>query len=405
MAKAVSTSPALDVEAAVRDRYSAGAKAREEALCCPVPYNPTLLEVIPQEVIERDYGCGDPTRHLRAGETVLDLGSGTGKACFMASQVVGTTGRVIGVDVNDEMLEVARRYAPEVARKIGFSNVEFRKGRIQDLRLDLERLDAYLKERPIRAGGDLPRLEAEMARVSAEFPLIPDDSVDVVVSNCVLNLVKPDEKEKLFREIFRVLRKGGRAVISDIVSDEDFPPHLQQDPELWSGCISGALREDRFLRAFEEAGFYGVTLLERTEAPWRTVEGIELRSFTLAAYKGKQGPCLDQKHAVIYRGPFREVVDDDGHRLRRGVRTAVCEKTYRIYSGEPYRSHFELVPPRELIPLEKAPAFPCAPPGGGLGREATAEWLVRSPRETKGADYRKTIDGAANGCSPGGGCC
>ncbi len=105
-----------------------------------------------------------------------------------------------------------------------------------------------------------------------------DDSVDVVISNCVLNLVRPEDKRTIVREIFRVLKRGGRAVISDIVSDEDIPLHLQQDAELWSGCISGAFREDLFLDAFENADFYGIQILDRQEKPWRTVEGIEFRS-------------------------------------------------------------------------------------------------------------------------------
>jgi SAM-dependent methyltransferase len=139
----------LSTESAVRARYAAGAQASEAKLCCPVDYNPEFLKVIPQEVIERDYGCGDPSKYLRAGETVLDLGSGTGKICFIAAQVVGPQGKVIGVDMTDEMLDVARTNAPVVAERIGYSNVEFRKGRIQDLALDLERLDAELKARPI----------------------------------------------------------------------------------------------------------------------------------------------------------------------------------------------------------------------------------------------------------------
>src|SRR2546425_7950568 len=125
-------------EIAVKERYAAGAKAREAALCCPVDYNADYLKVIPPEVIERDYGCGDPSRYLKPGETVLDLGSGTGKICFIAAQVVGATGKIIGVDMTDEMLEVARRSAPIVAGRLGYANVEFRKGRIQDLALDLE---------------------------------------------------------------------------------------------------------------------------------------------------------------------------------------------------------------------------------------------------------------------------
>src|SRR5436189_1565920 len=136
-------------ETIVRQRYAAGARERAGKLCCPVNYSSEYLKVIPHEVIERDYGCGDPSRYLREGETVLDLGSGTGKICFIAAQVVGPNGKVIGVDMTDEMLEVARANAPIVAERIGYANVEFRKGRIQDLAVSIDLLDAELKRRPI----------------------------------------------------------------------------------------------------------------------------------------------------------------------------------------------------------------------------------------------------------------
>src|SRR5260370_1513169 len=121
------TNPTLRAESTVKERYSAAAKARETALCCPVEYGRGVLEVIPQEVIEKDYGCGDPSRYLKAGETVLDLGSGTGKICFIAAQIVGPTGRVLGVDMTDEMLEAARRNTPIVPEPIGYPNVDSRK--------------------------------------------------------------------------------------------------------------------------------------------------------------------------------------------------------------------------------------------------------------------------------------
>src|SRR4029079_14649760 len=122
-----------------------------------------------------------------------------------------------------------------------------------------------------------------------KHPLVTSESVDVVVSNCVLNLVEAGAKRGLFEEIFRVLNLGGRAVISDIVSDEEVPEELQLDPELWSGCIAGALTEEGFLAAFERAGFYGIRLVTRGAQPWRTVHGIEFRSVTVEAFKGKQG--------------------------------------------------------------------------------------------------------------------
>lgn len=381
----------INAESAVRKRYAAGAQEPEAKLCCPVDYNPEYLKAIPQEVIERDYGCGDPSKYLRAGETVLDLGSGTGKICFIAAQVVGASGRVIGIDMTDEMLSVARSNAPIVAERIGYANVEFRKGRIQDLALDLEKLDQELKARPITDAASFLRADELAQELRVKHPLVASDSVDVVVSNCVLNLVEAKSKRQLFEEIFRVLKIGGRAVISDIVSDEEVPEHLQNDPELWSGCISGALTEEGFIAAFTEAGFYGVQILKRDEEPWQTVEGIEFRSVTLEAFKGKQGPCVERNQAVIYRGPFKEVLDDDNHRMERGRRYAVCDKTYNLYRKAPYKGFFELVDPLTPVPLEAAQPFDCS------------RTALRHPKETKGQDYTATT--GASSCCDGGSCC
>ncbi|TVR52119.1 MAG: methyltransferase domain-containing protein [Puniceicoccaceae bacterium] len=374
----------------VESRYARAAQAPEAALCCPVDYDRHYLEVIPEEVIAKDYGCGDPSRWLQPGETVLDLGSGTGKIAFIAAQVVGPEGRVIGVDMTDAMLEVARRHAPAVARAIGYANVEFRKGRIQDLRLDLELLDASLREAPVSDAASYLALADRAEALRTMHPLVADDSVDVVVSNCVLNLVEPEDKPRLFREIHRVLRRGGRAVISDIVSDEPVPSHLRADPELWSGCISGALTERDFLRAFEEAGFYGIECVKFEAEPWRTVEGIEFRSITVRAFKGNEGPCLDHRQAVLYKGPFRAVEDDDGHRYPRGLRMAVCDKTYRLLQRSPYASAFAFFEPAEPVAETEAPPFACD------------RGAVRDPRETKGRGYRATTPAAA--CT-GSDCC
>jgi arsenite methyltransferase len=381
----------LNVEQAVRERYSAGAQQAEAALCCPVDYNPQYLEILPQEIIDRDYGCGDPSQHLQEGETVLDLGSGAGKICYIAAQVVGAKGRVIGVDMTADMLGLANKYKGEIGDTLGYQNVEFRRGKIQDLRTNLDTAEDYLRRHPITSVEDLQAFEAAMAEQRTKQPLVADDSVDVVVSNCVLNLVQDNDKRQLFEEIFRVLRKGGRAVISDIVSDEPVPAHLKEDPELWSGCVSGALQEHEFIQAFEDAGFYGMAVLKRDENPWQTVEGIEFRSVTLVAYKGKQGPCWDRNQAVIYRGPWSEVKDDDGHTLIRGVPMAVCEKTFNLYSHEPYSQEIIPVQPLTSVVLEEAQAFDCS-------RDS-----VRNPRETKGLEYRATTQAAA--CCEPGECC
>ena len=376
----------LNVEEAVLNRYSAASRQAEPALCCPVEYSPKFLAVLPRELIERDYGCGDPSRFVETGDTVLDLGSGSGKICYIASQIVGPEGRVIGVDMNDDMLALARKHRDTIGQRIGWQNVDFHKGRIQDLKLDLHSFEAYLQQHPVQSSDDWLRAERYATELRQQQPMIPDSSVDVVLSNCVLNLVTPSDRSQLFQEVFRVLRRGGRAVISDIVSDEPVPEPLKNDPELWSGCISGAHVEDEFLAHFEQAGFYGIQIADRPQKPWATIEGIEFRSLTVRAFKGKQGPCMDHHQAVIYRGPWNSVTDDDGHVLRRGARTAVCEKTFRLYCRQPYAQDVIPVPPLETVSAEEAQPYDCH------------DNLVRSPRETKGQHFTKTS-------LPGGDCC
>jgi SAM-dependent methyltransferase len=371
----------LGTEANVYERYASAANAVEPALCCPIQYNTELLKAIPPEVIEKDYGCGDPSPYVRPNDVVLDLGSGGGKLCFIASQLVGPSGRVIGVDCNREMLALARRNAPLVAHNIGYSNVEFKYGMIQDLQLDLERMEDHLNEQPVQSAADYLHLRSVEERLRKNSPLIESDSVDCVVSNCVLNLVRQSDRQRLFAEIYRVLRDGGRAAISDIVSDEDVPVELQRDPTLWSGCLSGAFREDEFLKAFEAAGFYGISITRWSKEPWQTIQGIEFRSVTVVAYKGKDGPCLERNQSVVYRGPFKKVQDDDGHLYYRGERMAVCDKTFRILSSPPYADAFECISPVKSVPLEEASPFPCQ----GNTR--------RHPRESKGLEYDKTDTG------------
>lgn len=374
-------------EEAVNRRYSKAAERVEPSLCCPVEYNAELLAAIPPEVLEKDYGCGDPSRYLQAGETVLDLGSGAGKICFIASQIVGQSGKVLGVDMTDEMLEVARRNAPMVAKNLGYSNVEFRKGRIQDLALDLEALEKLLQSTPVASARSYLEMERQIDRLRAAQPLIASDSIDVVISNCVLNLVDSAAKPQLFAEIHRVLREGGRAVISDIVSDEPAPGHLAGDQELWSGCVAGALTAEEFIQAFEDAGFYGIEILAREPKPWRVVEGIEFRSITVRAWKGDQSAGLERKQAVVYRGPFSEVRDDHGRAFKRGEPTAVGDQTFELLGREPYQSHFARIEPQTPIEADDAEPFPCC------------ETRRREPSETKGGTYNLDITIPPGCCS------
>src|SRR5215475_13479474 len=382
----------IDYETAVLQRYGNAAQEVQSCLCLPVSYDRALLKIIPDEIIEKDYGCGDPSRYIREGETVLDLGSGSGKDCYIVSQIVGANGKVIGVDFNPPMIELARKYQKSIGDKIGYHNVEFRRGRIQDLRTNLELLDQHLQDNPVRSVADLARLEEFETRMRREQPLIADESVDVIVSKCVLNLVRPEDNKTLFAELYRVLKRGGRVAISDIVSDELVPEHLAKDADLWSGCVSGAFQEEAFVRAFEGAKFHGIEIEDFSSEPYQTVEGIEFRAMTVTAYKGKEGPCVERNQGVIYRGPWKQVVDDDGHTLERGARMAVCDKTFKLYSQPPYAGQFILVPPREEVPLEAARVFDCA-------RDHK-----RHPRETKGVEFKVTqLSGSV--CGPGSNCC
>lgn len=381
-----------DFEASVLERYGNAAEQVEACLCLPVSYDRALLQVIPAEIIEKDYGCGDPSRYVCAGETVLDLGSGSGKACYIIAQIVGPQGKVIGVDFNPPMLDLARKYQKSIGDRLGYHNVEFRRGKIQDLTTDLELVDRFLQDHPVRSVSDLVRLQAYEKEIGREQPLIADESIDVIVSNCVLNLVRPEDKYALFAEMYRVLKRGGRIAISDIVSDEPVPERLAQDPNLWSACVSGAFREEDFLRAFEEAEFYGIRIEELRSEAYQTVEGIEFRAITVTAYKGKEGPCIERNQAVIYRGPWKQVVDDDGHTLPRGVRIAVCDKTFKLYSQPPYQEEFILVPPSQEVPPDRAGDFDCS-------RDHR-----RDPRETKGQEYTVT-QLSGNLCGPDSNCC
>ena len=386
-----STAVDYDIESAVLSRYQEGAREQQPALCCPTEYAGNYLEIIPDEIVAKDYGCGDPTRYVNSGETVVDLGSGAGKNCYILAQKVGAEGKIIGVDFNDEMLSLARKYQGEMADKLGYRNTEFIKGKIQDLKLPLDKLQTWLQHNPVSSVDAIGNYEAECDRLRQQEPLVAENSVDVVISNCVLNLVRPQDKQQLFAEIFRVLKRGGRAVISDIVCDEDPTPKIMNDPDMWSGCIAGAFREDNFLKMFEDAGFYGVEILKRESTPWQVIDGVEFRSMTVRAYKGKEGVCLERKQSVVYKGPWKQVMDDDGHIFCRGERMAVCDKTYKIMTGccSPYSGDVIGIEPYENISLEEAAEFNCKTKA------------IRHARETKGSEYNLTATNGDDCCSTG----
>ena len=226
-----------DIKEIVKDKYSQIAlqskKENETSCCgaggcCDVDYtifseNYEKLEGYNPDA-DLGLGCGIPTQfaQIKTGDTVLDLGSGAGNDCFVARAIAGETGKVLGLDFSDTMLEKAR----ENVKKLGFTNVEFVKG-------DIEKMP------------------------------IPSDSIDVVVSNCVLNLV-PD-KRKAFSEIYRVLKKGGRFSISDVVIKGTLPKGLKDDAVMYAGCVSGAIQKEEYLGIINQTGFNTVTVNKEKE--------------------------------------------------------------------------------------------------------------------------------------------
>ncbi len=213
------------IKQAVRNKYQEIALrvVQEPASCCgsrgkdPICsdlYGEQEIARVPQEALEASLGCGNPTAlaELRPGETVLDLGCGGGIDVLLAAQRVGPSGKVYGLDMTDEMLALAR----ENQRKAGVENVEFLKGEMENIPL-------------------------------------PDSSVDVIISNCVINL-SPD-KDRVFREAYRVLKPGGRLAISDVVVRGEPPAEIRRSMELWIGCLAGALEEWNYSRRLAAAGF------------------------------------------------------------------------------------------------------------------------------------------------------
>ncbi len=354
----------------VTDRYTKGAEERQAALCCPVTYQGTDLSFLPDEIVEKDYGCGDPLRYVREGDTVLDLGSGSGKACYLAAKKVGPSGSVIGVDMNDSMLALARKYQNEMADYLGGHRVDFRKGHIEDLQTDVTALHAYLAEYPVCDAASFDALQRFQYEQRLTSPLVVSDTVDLVVSNCVLNLVSESARQNLMEEIYRILKPGGRVAISDIVVDRHVPDSMKQDPELWSGCLSGAFQEQALLDAFSSVGFEAVAYDQWSEQPWQVIEGYSFRSVTLNAIKpsSSQGVSEGASEAgmvtVMYRGPYQCVTTDLGETFIRGERVDVLRSRAQSLVGcgdevLGYGAHFVLIDDAATCSSNRKPAKGC----------------------------------------------
>jgi arsenite methyltransferase len=232
----------------VRERYAAAARAagEDDQGCCGTYagcgdgevfggglYDEEARGAAPTAAVEASLGCGVPTAvaDLHEGETVLDLGSGAGADVLISARRVGASGKVIGLDMTDEMLELARANA----REAGVENVEFVKG--------------YIEELPL-----------------------PDGSVDVVISNCVINLSA--DKRRVLRETARVLRSGGRFAVSDVIADEDMDDATRADMAAWTGCIAGALTRAEYESALSAAGFVDVEVRETHRVHEHAVSAI-----------------------------------------------------------------------------------------------------------------------------------
>jgi 7,8-dihydro-6-hydroxymethylpterin dimethyltransferase len=304
----------------VREFYGAAAETPQAELCCPTKYDDSAVDHIPQDVLDRFYGCGSPMEIAGAspGETVVDLGSGAGIDVFIAARMVGAEGRAIGIDMTDRMLHVARENQPKVAAALGYDAVDFREG--------------FLEAIPVES-----------------------KSVDLVTSNCVINL-SPD-KPRVFEEIWRILRDHGRIVVSDIVSERDVPANLKTNPQLWGECLVGALTQEEFLAHLERAGFYGLEVLSRTY--WKDVKGYPFFSLTVRGYKfEKTSGCVFKGHYAVYLGPGKAFLDEEGHLFPRNEPYEICTDTVAKLSNPPYRGQFAI-----LEPGEERAGYACCEPG------------------------------------------
>ena len=307
--------PTDEITQKVTARYAKAASTGEQ-MCCPTTYDMGHLKTfIPEEVLKISYGCGTPAglKTVQTGETVLDIGSGGGIDCFEASRLVGPTGHVIGIDMTDTMLEIARKNAAVVAANLGYpaSNVEFRKG-------------------------------------LADAMPVQDRTIDLIISNCVINLA-PD-KRKVFQEMYRVAKPGGRFTISDIVSDQIVPQYLVHDTQKWGDCLSGALTLTDYMNDMTAAGFLGVHLVKFS--PWRAIDGIHFFSVTLTGYKLPPAPTASSVRYATLRGPFNQLVDERGTTYQRGIPQPIKSEDELLLSTPPFAEHFLLT--TEPIELDSA---------------------------------------------------
>lgn len=316
-----------ELRASVQDYYGRVLETNRDlktGACCSTDDLPAaqreILSQIHPEVLEKFYGCGSPIPSALEGRTVLDLGCGSGRDCYVLSKLVGPHGRVIGIDMTPEQLDVARRHIEFHTAQFGYAtpNVEFREGYIEDL----------------RAAG------------------VADASVDVVVSNCVINL-SPD-KRRVFGEVLRVLKPGGELFFADVFADRRIPADLATDPVLLGECLGGALYSEDFRRLMADLGVPDTRVVtsRRLELRDPEVEAkvgmVAFSSRTVRAFKvGLEDRCEDFGQVARYRGTIpgapHAFALDDHHLLRTGMPMLVCGNTAAMLGETRFAPHFEII--------------------------------------------------------------
>lgn len=261
----------------VREFYGQAALTANTDILNPLAPAQEAADFVPDSAKEHSYGCGSPVTDgaPKKGETLVDLGSGGGIECFMASDSVGKTGQVYGIDMTDEMLQLANGAKKEVADRLGYQNVEFKKG--------------FLEQIPLE-----------------------DEQADVVISNCVINL-SPD-KRMTYQEIYRILKPGGRLVVSDIITDTAIPATIRNNVRYRGECLGGAMQQEELVAMMEAAGFTSIRFIKRF--PYRQVEGMDFFSLTYEAVKPVIMP--DEQVQAIYRGPHGAIYTETGTLLVKG---------------------------------------------------------------------------------------
>lgn len=290
--------------------------------CCSIEAMPTylkpLLANLHPEVLTRFYGCGSPLPPVLQGKTVLDLGCGSGRDCYLLSQLVCASGRVLGVDMTTEQLEVAVRHQEWHAQRFGYANVDFLQGYIEDLHT---------------VG-------------------IADNSIDVVVSNCVINL--SPNKADVLAEIFRVLKPGGELYFSDVFADRRIPSRLRRDPVLLGECLGGALYWEDFRRILYNLGCPDVRTVKQNPISLddpdvaAKIGMVNFRSVTVRAFKlALEDRCEDFGQVACYLGSIAEHPHffelDDHHHFETGRPLRVCGNTADMLAASRYAPHFQVL--------------------------------------------------------------